>query len=129
MSKLAMFLITLFFVSSCGTMKYRPYARNVKKMPNKAGIVALKLEHRDEDRQKADLMMAKNCGDKKVEVTEEGEVAVGTVTQSVKSGRAGTQKNVGTLFGIPITSGSAASENTSSTVVQKKEWQITYKCL
>lgn len=118
----------------CQTMPYQPYARDVKKMPNKGGIIALHTEHRDEDRAKADMMMKKNCGDTPVKITEEGEVAVGQTTtgNATETKDAGSQgQKVGSLFGMPIMSGAAdPSKNTSSTTTTTavKEWQIAYEC-
>lgn len=118
-------------LAGCQTMPYKPYARNVKMEPEAGGIVALKLEHQDEDRQKAQSMMAQNCAGQAVKVLEEGEQVIGTETSSKETNEAGSQgTQVGSLFGIPVTSGSKeASKNTATTTVNKKEWQIRYKCI
>jgi hypothetical protein len=106
------------FLSGCQTMPYQPYARNVKVEPQSGGVVALKLEHQDEDRAKAQSMMANNCGGQAVKVLEEANDA----------GSNGTR--VGSLFGIPVTSGAKeASKNTATVTTNKKEWQIRYKCI
>jgi hypothetical protein len=121
-------------LTACQTMPYQPYAREVKKKPNAGGIVALKVENRDEDRQKAQLMMANTCGSSPVKVIEEGEVAVGQSTSSsaVKEQNAGSKPvNMGTLFGLPVTSGGAnpnEETSTNSVTTALKEWQISYEC-
>lgn len=121
----------IVFLAGCQTMPYKPYARNVKMEPESGGIVALKLEHQDEDRQKAQSMMAQNCAGQAVKVLEEGEQVIGTETSSKETNEAGSQgTQVGSLFGIPVTSGAKeASKNTATTTVNKKEWQIRYKCI
>jgi len=120
---------SLFLLNSCaGMMKYHPYARNVKKKPSRSGVVALKLEHRKEDRDLAKSMMKENCGSKKVKVLDEGEVVIGTITNSNTQKNKGSSSKFGSLFGVPLTSSSPESTNQSSTTTQKKEWQLTYKC-
>jgi hypothetical protein len=119
------------FLSGCQTMPYQPYARNVKVEPQSGGVVALKLEHQDEDRAKAQSMMANNCGGQAVKVLEEGETVIGTETSSKETNDAGSNgTRVGSLFGIPVTSGAKeASKNTATVTTNKKEWQIRYKCI
>jgi hypothetical protein len=121
----------IVFLSGCQTMPYRPYARNVKVEPQAGGVVALKLEHQDEDRAKAQSMMANNCGGQAVKVLEEGETVIGTETSSKETNEAGSNgTQVGSLFGIPVTSGAKeASKNTATVTTNKKEWQIRYKCV
>jgi hypothetical protein len=134
MIKLIIFSLLSAILVSCQTMPYQPYARDVKKLPNQGGVIHLKTEHRDEDRAKADMMMKKNCGELPVKITEESEVAVGQTTtgnasETRDAGAAGV--NVGSLFGMPITSGSVdPSKNTTSTTTTTalKEWQIAYEC-
>ncbi len=118
-------------ITGCQTMPYQPYARNVKVEPESGGIVALKLEHQDEDRAKAQSMMAQNCGGSPVKVVEEGEQVIGTETSGKETNQAGSEGHkVGSLFGIPLTSGGQeASKNTTTVTTSKKEWQIRYKCL
>lgn len=121
--------------TACQQMPYQPYARDVKKKPGQGGVIALKPVHQTEDQEKAKMMMASNCGTAAVKVVEEGEVAVGQETRSSadttkRPGYAGTQ--VGTLFGLPVTSGgSHATDSTSGTAVTTsiKEWQISYECI
>jgi hypothetical protein len=119
------------FLSGCQTMPYQPYARNVKVEPQAGGVVALKLEHQDEDRAKAQSMMVNNCGGQAVKVLEEGETVIGTETSSKETNDAGSNgTRVGSLFGIPVTSGAKeASKNTATVTTNKKEWQIRYKCV
>ena len=122
-------------LTACQAMPYQPYARDVKKKPGHSGVIALKPTHQTEDQDKAKNMMATNCGTAPVKVVEEGEVAIG---QEVKSNadtvkKAGYEGNqVGTLFGLPITSGGAnPTDSTSgtSTTTTLKEWQISYECV
>ncbi|WP_413587090.1 hypothetical protein [Bdellovibrio sp. HCB274] len=133
-----LFQISVLAVSvslvGCVTMPYQPYARDVKKKGQSGGVVAMKLDHRDEDRAKAQSMMARTCQPYTVKVLEEGEVVVGQETTtkgntSYNEGAKGSQ--VGNLFGIPVISGqkdpSQATETASSTT-QIKEWQINYEC-
>jgi hypothetical protein len=103
----------------------------VKVEPQSGGVVALKLEHQDEDRAKAQSMMANNCGGQAVKVLEEGETVIGTETSSKETNEAGSNgTQVGSLFGIPVTSGAKeASKNTATVTTNKKEWQIRYKCV
>ena len=121
--------------TACQTLPYQPYAREVKKKPTESGIIALKAEHRDEDRQKAQSMMSMNCGQKTVKVLEEGEVVTGTNTVASAQARnvRGTQdQQVGSLFGMPVLAkGQASGEDTtvSSATTQMKEWQISYECV
>ncbi|MFZ3228843.1 MAG: hypothetical protein WA160_01465 [Pseudobdellovibrio sp.] len=121
-------------LSACQTLPYQPYARDVKKKPGQNGIVAMHLDNRDEDQAKAKQMMSNNCGSLAVKVLEEGEVVVG---QEVKSAAdttkskavSGTQ--VGSLFGLPITSGGADAKDStqsSSVTTSVKEWQLSYEC-
>ena len=76
--------------------------------------------------------MRSNCGAKKLAVLEEGEVVTGstTTTDSQDTHRQSTQHQVGTLFGVPVTSGQAAGIDTrsSSNSVNTYEWQISYEC-
>lgn len=124
----------LLSLVGCQTMPYQPYARDVKKTPQQGGVIALKTEHRDEDRAKAEMMMKKNCGDLSVKIKEEGEVVVGQTTsgsskETKDNGAAGIK--LGSLFGMPVTSGSEdPSKNTatSSSTTNINEWQISYEC-
>lgn len=130
-----LFLIALIGLTSCQTLPYQPYARDVKKKPNHNGIIALKLEHRDEDRAKAQMMMENNCRPAPVNILEEGEVVIGqeSTSNSNTSKNAGqASQPVGSFLGIPLTSGGKdPSESTTSMVstTQVKEWQINYECV
>lgn len=125
------FSITIF---GCQAVPYQPYARDVKKKPGKEGVIALRQVNRPEDRALAEQMMTQNCAGKEVKVIEEGEVVIGEKTKSSGSeshvpGKSG--KQVGTLFGLPITSGgrnSGTESSSESEKVQLKEWQISYEC-
>src|ERR1035437_9949065 len=110
MTKLMRFavLLPLLALGACQTAPYQPYAREIKKKPGASGLIALKPEHRDEDRAKAQSMMDANCGTRAIKITEEGEVVVGTSTSSSahETQRAGSEgSQVGSFFGMPITSG------------------------
>lgn len=126
--------LVLLGLTACQTMPYQPYARAVKQKPSTGGVIALKLEHRPEDRQKAESMMKSVCGTNPVKVLEEGEVAVGQETKSSGSQehRSGSSSTtVGTLFGLPITSGGSnpsETTNTNTVTTSVKEWQISYEC-
>jgi hypothetical protein len=136
MTKIALFFVALPLLAlvGCQTMPYQPYAREVKRMPGNGGEIALKTEHRDEDRSKAQSLMTSNCGVSPVKVIEEGEVVVGQTTNSNASqthnaGSSGTP--VGTFLGMPITSGGHQASNdtaTSATTTALKEWNIKYEC-
>jgi hypothetical protein len=127
-------LSSLLGLAACQTMPYQPYAREVKKKPGVGGTIALKAEHRDEDRAKAQQMMDANCQPATVNVTEEGEIAVGSTTNTSGSethhaGAAGTK--VGSFFGMPITSGGhdpSNDSNSTATTTAIKEWNISYEC-
>lgn len=129
-----LFLILAGAMTACQSLPYQPYARDVKKKPAQGGIIALKPDHRDEDQAKAKQMMAKNCASSAVKILEEGEVVIG---QEVKSESDTTKKNamdgvsVGSLFGIPVTSGGRDAQNStasSAVTTAVKEWQISYEC-
>ena len=133
LKKLVLALPVAFF-AGCQTMPYQPYAREVKRKPGVGGEIALKTEHRDEDRAKAQATMDSNCGSSIVKVEEEGEVTVGQTTnsQTNQDYRSGTHgAKVGSLFGVPIVSGgtSAGSDTTGTSVTTDlREWVIKYSC-
>lgn len=126
--------LPLLVLAGCQTMPYQPYAREVKRMPGNGGEIALKTEHRDEDRAKAQAMMTTNCGSAPLKVLEEGEVVIGQTTNSNASQThdAGQQStNLGTFLGMPVTSGGREASNntaTSATTTALKEWNIKYEC-
>lgn len=127
-------IVSLFVAGSlftgCQAVPYKPYARNVKVQSRKGGVVALKLNHRDEDRIKAEGIMRRTCATQNFEIVEEGEVVVGTVTNATENKDPGYgSQRVGSLWGMQVSSrGRSASTNTTSTTTQKKEWQIKYAC-
>ncbi len=120
-------------LASCQTMPYQPYAREVKKKPAEGGLIALRTEHRPEDRARADELMAANCGKKQPTVKEEGEVVVGQKTDATTSTKQGYDqgdsgfKLGGIRFGGEE-AGATESGSTSATTTQLKEWQIAYDC-
>ena len=122
-------------ITSCQTMPYQPYARDVKKKPQANGVIALRLDHRDEDRAKADNMMKANCGEAPVKVIEEGEVVIGqeSVTNANTSQQKGYEsEQVGSFFGMPVMAGGKDPSQTTTAKVattQVKEWQINYECV
>ena len=117
-------------LSGCMTMPYQPYARSVKMLPSKGGVVALKPEHKDEDRLAAEGIMRKTCGDTSFKVLEEGEVAVGTVTTSDAMQKEEHRSKIGSVFGIPLVQGEDGQRTTTqSATTTQKEWQISYTCL
>lgn len=132
MKQMILGLGLLALLAGCQTVPYQGQARNVNLKPQKEGVISIAVNHRDEDRRKAEEMMTKNCQPFEAQVLEEGEVAVGTKTDSSgrDTDRASTERQVGTLFGMPITTGEAAGKNTStsSQTVSIKEWHISYKC-
>jgi hypothetical protein len=118
---------------ACQTVPYQGQARDVSRKPQEEGTVAIPLNYRDEDRQKAEMKMSQNCTPSPVKILEEGEIAVGQETKSSgrETDRKDSQVKVGQLFGIPITSGEAGGKNTETAqvVTSIKEWQIKYRCL
>lgn len=126
--------VAMAMMTGCQTAPYKPYARDVKKKAQQGGVVALKPEHQDEDRKKAEEMMAKTCTPLAFKIVDEGEVVVGqeTKTKGNTSYNQGSEgESMGSLFGMKVMSGkkdpSQSSESASSTV-QLKEWQINYAC-
>lgn len=132
MKKLATLICTLA-LSACATMPYEPYAREVKKKPRDGGVIALRTEHRPEDRARADFLMSANCGDSSVNVAEEGEVVVGEKTNTSANKYQETQPESGfRIGGIAFASGATRpGENTNveSQTSQLKEWHISYQCI
>jgi hypothetical protein len=117
----------------CQSMPYQPYARDVKRKPQQGGVIALKTEHRDEDRAKAQNIMTSNCGAGYFKILEEGEVVVGekTSARSDQTYNRGTSPGqVGSLFGVPVMAGQDPSTqaNAESSTTQLREWQISYEC-
>ncbi|HXH30812.1 MAG TPA: hypothetical protein VNJ01_08355 [Bacteriovoracaceae bacterium] len=121
----------LFALVSCATGPYKPYAREVKKKPGVEGTISLKPDHVPEDRAYADTLMARNCGNGSVNVTEESEVAVGSTTTS--NAQAHNEKETtgynfkGFKFVNPNEK-DVAHQSVSSTSTAIKEWHINYVC-
>jgi len=133
MKKLVVLGLALL-VSGCATMPYQPYAREVKKKPMQGGLIALKTDHRPEDRARAESLMAANCGsDAIVKVTEEGEAVVGEKTNLSQNRYHEQREATGfNLGGIKFTNGATRPEENTNSVtetVQLKEWQINYECV
>lgn len=125
--------IVTSFLTACQTIPYAGKARNVKVKPKVEGVIALPLDPRPEDRNLAETNMTRNCNPGSFEILEEGEVVIGEKknTSGNSTHRKSTKQNVGSLFGIPVTTGQEAGTNNSSEEVtsQVKEWQISYKCI
>ncbi|MAV92475.1 MAG: hypothetical protein CL676_13735 [Bdellovibrionaceae bacterium] len=132
MKKIAAVGVGVLFLTACQTVPYQGTARNVQLKPKKQGVISIPLNFRDEDRTKAEGMIARNCKPYLGEILQEGEVAVGKTTSSSgkETNRDDTRGTVGSLFGIPITTGEAGGKNTNSTstTTDVKEWHISYKC-
>jgi len=132
MQKLNSLLLAIFVLAGCASMHYEPYAREVKKKPREGGVIALKTEHRPEDRARADFLMSANCGQESiVRVAEEGEVVVGEKTNSTTNKAQENQsESVFRLGGIAFASPGRPGENTNtqSQTIHLKEWHISYQC-
>ncbi|NUM87968.1 MAG: hypothetical protein HUU37_02075 [Bdellovibrionales bacterium] len=120
-------------VAGCASMPYQPYARDVKRKPAEGGVIALKTEHRAEDRAKADQMMSANCGtDLMAKIAEEGEVVVGEKTKSSSDSRQKNEENGFSLGGIKFLTGGTTPVNNTNTTTEKeavKEWHVSYNCV
>ncbi len=124
-------LVTILLITGCATQPYQPYARDVKKKPGMEGVIAMKREHKPEDRTLADSMMSQNCGGKTFNVIEEGEVQVGSATSTNAQARDEKEDNGVSFGGFKyLTGGQTDVQNTNSTseTVALKEWHINYKC-
>ena len=127
--KKSVFVLAALLVVGCA---YIPYAREAKKKPREGGVIALHTDPRPEDRQKADSLMAMNCGsDATVKVMEEGEVVVGQRTNSSGTQRAENSYDDGLKIG-GISFGGGGGPGTrmdsSQETTQMREWQISYVC-
>ncbi|MCO5144195.1 MAG: hypothetical protein M9962_13990 [Oligoflexia bacterium] len=111
---------------------YVPYARESKKKPREGGVISLKSDHRPEDQQKAQAMMAANCGnDRMVKILEEGEVVVGERSNTNSNSSNRMQDSGGfRLGGLRIGGSQQPGMNTNSVsqTEQIREWQIAYTC-
>jgi hypothetical protein len=112
---------------------YVPYARESKKKPREGGVISLKPDPREEDRQKANAMMMTNCGPGySPKITEEGEVSVGQRT----SGSANKNNNARSSgfnlgSGFSLGGGGTVPGETTNSVQETsdiREWQIAYVC-
>ena len=123
---------TLGLLTSCQTVPYQGQARETKKKPQESGIITLKENFRDEDRQKAEEKMKTNCSPLMFRIVEEGEIVVGQKidTGTSETKRDDTRSEVGSLFGIPVIAGENGGKdmNSSSTTTNLREWQISYVC-
>lgn len=117
---------------SCATIAYQPYAREVKRKPQVSGVIALKIDNRAEDHQKAEALMQANCGSGAIaKIVDEGEVVTGEKTNTISSkSQEDAPRSAFTLSGIKFGS-SQPSENTNTTAIteQMKEWHISYSCV
>ena len=121
------------FLSGCATAPYQGQAHDIKRKPQVEGVVGIPVNFRDEDRAKAEQHMQSNCGTTGYKIMEEGEVAIGETTKSSgkETNRDSTKHQVGSLFGMPLTSGENGGKNTegTQTTTSIKEWQISYRCV
>lgn len=124
--------VLLLGLAGCQTLPYQGQARDVKRRPGDGGVIAMKVDHRPEDRAVADQKMRANCGNLDLKIESEEEVTIGQKVEgnSRDTNRESNKQQVGSLFGIPVLSGEegGVDKRTSSTTTQLKEWQIVYKC-
>jgi hypothetical protein len=128
---LALVVLAAAISSACVSIPYEPYAREVKKRPRQGGVIALRSEHKPEDRARADYLMNSNCGDEAtVKLDEEGEVVVGEkMNTTANKYRDERSSNGFKLGGIRFANTNPSDTTTSSSeTVQVKEWQIAYSC-
>ncbi len=119
--------------TGCQTMPYQGQARDVKKRNGQGGVIAIPINHRNEDRQVADEKMRSNCGASTVQIKEEGEVVTGSKsTQNNRStNRDDTRRNEGTFLGMNVISGDAGGVDSKTETMTEavKEWQLSYECV
>ncbi len=119
-------------VTACQTVPYQGSARDVKRKPGVGGTVAVPLNPRQEDRDRATEHMISNCGSGNYKVTEEGEVVIGESTSANTRNdyRQNNQVQTGSFLGMPIVSGDPGGTDSqvNSTRTQMKEWQLAYEC-
>lgn len=101
-------------------------ARNVSVKPGKGGVLTLNPPQDPKARAKAEALMTQTCSGKRAEVTEEGDVTVGTTTSSNTEHKAGSESGI-KVAGFAL-GGSNPSSNSESTQKQLTEWRITYEC-
>jgi len=130
--KLLFALAAVLVISGCQTVPYQGNARDVKRKPGVGGTIAVPLNPRQEDRDRANEHMISNCGNGNFKVTEEGEVVTGETTQANTRNdyRANSQQQTGTFLGMPVYAGDPGGTDSSTTATrtQLKEWQLTYEC-
>lgn len=111
-------LYASFWITSCAT------ARVEESEPGIGGTIAVQPAQNAEAKDKAKVLMAENCGEKKAKIVKEGYVVVGSETRGSESAAPGEQRD---LFSKKKTKTVETSSSSSTTSV--KEWRITYKCL
>lgn len=114
------------FVTMAGCAMDNTSARSVSVKPGKGGVVTLSPHEDPRARSKADAIMTQTCSGKKPEITEEGDVVVGTATKSNtehRSGAADSIKVAGFGFG-----GASPTSETEAVAKNVTEWRITYEC-
>ena len=102
-------LLAALFLVSCS------HARVVQLEPGRGGVIALSSRDSQGARQRAERLMADNCGRNEFQIVQEGEAVVGSTTSSpFTAGR--VSRNVGVGFGT--------SSSRDST-----EWRLQYRCV
>lgn len=128
----ALVIGTALLVTGCQTVPYQGTARDVKRKPGVGGTVAVPLNPRQEDRDRATEHMISNCGNGNYKVTDEGEIVIGESTSADTRNdyRHNSQQQTGSFLGMPIVSGDpgGTDSHVNSTRTQMKEWQLTYEC-
>lgn len=123
-AKSILFIAILLIVQSCA--HDWTTAKSVTMRPGKGGVVTLHPQEDPRARAKANAIMANTCGNKKAEVTEEGEAVVGV------SKRSQTDHNSSGSGALRLSSNGIGfgshSSDTDSTERQLTEWRITYEC-
>ncbi len=94
-------------------------ARLISTKPGDSGVVAVNPPNDASAREKAQSLMAATCGSKRVEITEEGEQVIGSVSRS----QGNAQPYSAGIFGSGIT-GNSQTQTENAT-----EWRIHFKCV
>jgi hypothetical protein len=130
-SSMVFVMIFPWILSGCSVLedffKYKPSARQVSKSLA-GGVISLKIEHQEEDKNLAEKMMNSHCSTGKFSIVSEGEVVVGSMTNQLTTVEAANKKKKKGLFGMTYTEGHDGALQSSSETIQKKEWHITYSC-
>jgi hypothetical protein len=125
--------LPLLILAGCQTVPYQGKARDVKRAPQVGGTIAVPLDPKQEDRLRAEERMRSNCNPNPYKITSEEEVVVGekTDTDQRDTLQGNNQREVGSLFGMPLVSGDAGGSDSrsSSTKTAIKEWVIGYACV